>query len=213
MMKEIVAVGDCNTLGAGGLKGKSYPEKLARKTGAPVHNLGHTMATTREGINILHDYPGGADCLLIQFGLVDSYKTFKYSPYVLYYPDNIIRKQYRSLVKKFKKICRKYGLNRRLGETNTVSPAEYESNIRKMIGLSSAKEVFLLDTIPNKRLELNSEIMRYNSVLANICSDYTHCTKVDLYDIFINNLSNYYLDETHCNEQGYDHIVERILES
>ena len=74
----ILAVGDCNTLGAGEFRNNGYPERLADLTGATVKNCGFTMSTTREGLHLLGDnLEPGHGCVIIQFGLVDSYATFR----------------------------------------------------------------------------------------------------------------------------------------
>ena len=213
MFQKIVAVGDCNTLGAKHLEYNSYPEIVADRLGAQIINLGHTMATSREGVHLLSNQLAGAECVVIQFGLVDSYKTFKYAPYVLYYPDNIIRKQLRSFTKKYKKICKKIGLNRRIGETNVVQLDEYECNMRKMIEMALPRMILLLDTIPNLQLHRNQEIQRYNKCLDRICQDYQQCIKVDLYDVFLNNLDTFYMDATHANETGYAYIAGRLQQT
>ncbi len=212
MFKKIIAVGDCNTLGAGDLENNSYPEIFGKLYGPKIQNVGHTMATTREGIKKLQDFLDDADCVFIQFGLVDSYKTFKYSPYVLYYPDAFFRKLFRSIVKKYKKTCKKIGLNQLFGEVNVVNINEYTENIRKMIEYAKPRPVVLLDTIPNKQLERNSEIKRYNKALAALSEEYDNCFKVDLYEMFEKNFDSFYLDETHCNDKGYICIVEKINE-
>lgn len=211
-METIVAVGDCNTLGARELEYKGYPEKVATALGFQVINRGHTMATTREGLHILREEVSKADYVFVQFGLVDSYKTFKYSPYVLYYPDNPVRKLLRALTKKYKKVCRNKGLNRKMGEMNVVPIQEYEANIRKMVDLADGCRVILIDTVPNREVERNGEIQRYNKLLTDIAADYSCCSKVDLYQHFINNLDRYYLDNTHCNESGYTLMADKILE-
>lgn len=212
VLKKIVAVGDCNTLGADNLEKKSFPERFGILTGVQVLNVGHTMATTREGIHLLKNFLSEGDWVFIQFGLVDSYKTFKYSPYVLYYPDNMLRKPLRSLVKKYKKTCKKIGLNVFFGEINVVAIEEYKENIRQMIEFSRPGIVVLLDTVPNKQLWRNPEIKRYNSILTILSEEYENCLKVDLYDDFEANFDTFYMDETHCNEAGYNRIAERIRE-
>ena len=134
-LKSILAVGDCNTLGAGEFRNNGYPERVGELLGVSVKNCGYTMSTTREGVYLLEDnLEEQHDCVIIQFGLVDSYATFRYSPYVLYFPDNPLRKQLRSLVKKYKKICRRRGLNEKFGEVPVVPAAEYERNLRRMVG-------------------------------------------------------------------------------
>ncbi len=210
--RKILAIGDCNTLGAKSLEKKSYPERVGRLLGAEVRNLGHTMATTREGIHLLHNHLGDADCIFVQFGLVDSYTTFKYSPYILYYPDTFFRKQLRSIVKKYKKICRKVGLNALLGEGNVVPAEEYERNLRRLVELVRPRTVFLIETIPNKQLERNDEIRRYNRVMQTVSRDYENCFTIELYDLFERRLADYYQDSTHSNSAGYECIAQAISE-
>lgn len=45
-----VALGDCVTLGAPLQKGIAYPERVAKALGWQVTNYGHTMSSTREGL-------------------------------------------------------------------------------------------------------------------------------------------------------------------
>lgn len=211
-MGKILAIGDCNTLGVAECIGNSYPERYARMTGMHIQNCGCTMATTREGLMVLKEnIPVDFTFLFVQFGLVDSYKTFKYSPYVLYYPDNFLRKQVRSLVKKYKKICRNRGLNRRFGEVNVVGPQEYEDNLHTIVALAEKTTVFLIETVPHKQVERNAEIQSYNAILSRVAARHPHCIKIDLYSHFQDNLDHYYHDETHCNGAGYDYIAEQIL--
>lgn len=210
--RHIAAVGDCNTLGAHSLEGSSYPERIGRLIGARVTNLGHTMATTREGVLLLRDFlaDSDCDCLFIQFGLADSYTTFKFSPYVLYYPDTILRRPLRSLVKKFKKTCRKTGINTLLGQKNVVCMEEYERNIRSMIEMTLPRSVFLIDTIPNREVERNSAIQQYNSILDSVSDEYDQCFKVDLFNYFSSEFHRFYQDNTHCNDEGYEGIATII---
>lgn len=210
MVNKIVAIGDCNTLGAGRLENDSYPNRFSSISGIEVLNVGHTMATTREGKFLLQEFIDDADCIFIQFGLVDSYKTFKYSPYVLYYPDNFLRKHLRSIVKKYKKVCKKIGLNKVAGEKNVIAIEEYRENIQAMIEVASPRTVVLLDTVPNKKIERNGEIQRYNKVLSTLSSKYSNCIKINLFDLFESNFERFYMDDTHCNAEGYDRIA-RIL--
>ncbi len=209
---EILAIGDCNTLGVADCIGNSYPERFGKLTGIQVKNCACTMATTREGLLLLKkNLTDDVSYLLVQFGLVDSYKTFKYSPYVLYYPDNFFRKQVRGLVKKYKKICRNAGLNKRFGEKNVVPIEEYERSIKTIAGMAAKAKVFLIETVPHKEQERNPEIERYNTILSKIAAQYPHCEKVDLYAHFHDNMGRYYHDETHCNGTAHEYIAGQIM--
>lgn len=212
-MQKIVAIGDCNTLGVGPLERCSYPEVLEQRLGVEVVNCGYTMATSREGIHLLRDNIDDADCVTIQFGLVDSYTSFRYSPYVLYYPERLWRKPMRHIIKKYRKICRKKGLLQRFGEKNIVGPVEYEKNVRLMIALAQQRRVILLETIPHHEQQRNDGIVYYNTILERISRDYSNCSKVNVYEVFSNNLHHYYLDQTHSNRLGYECIAERILDT
>lgn len=211
-IKKIVAVGDCNTLGGAAHQGEGFPEMLAEMLGGQVVNCGYTMATSREGVHLLRDNIGDADCVCIQFGLVDSYITFRYSPYVLYYPERIWRKPLRALTKKYKKLCRQSGLQGLLGSKNVVAIGEYERNLRAMIEMAKGKIIVLPETIPNKETWRNAEIVRYNSVLEKLSAQYKGCLKINTHDLFLANLHNYYLDSTHCNKAGYQRLAETIYE-
>ena len=104
---NLLAVGDCITLGIQECLGNSYPEKLGARLGCRVTNRGFTMSTSREGRNLLEDSLGQEhDCVILQFGVADSHMTFRYAPYVLYYPDSSSRKFFRNIVKKYKKLAR-----------------------------------------------------------------------------------------------------------
>ncbi len=171
------------------------------------------MSTTREGIHLLKDnLRKEHDLVIIQFGLVDSYSTFKYAPYVNYYPDNVFRKQLRSIVKKYKKSCRKLGLNRKYGEVPVVPAEEYEQNIRCMVRICKGKNVILPETIPNLQEKRNRAIGEYNAILKTIASVEENCTLLPLYDAFSRNMADYYQDGTHANAEGYDYIARRIVD-
>ncbi len=210
-MKTLLALGDCNTLGVGDLRDNAYPERLGRQLGRLVKNRGWTMATTREGLNLARDnLQPDVDILLIQYGLVDSYTTFRYAPYVLYYPDNPLRKQYRSLVKKYRKVCRRWGLYERFGSREVVGPREYEANLEAIIRLAGSARVVLVETVPHLRQERNANIRRYNDILTDIAARRPNVIKVDLFNLFLTGKEMYYLDETHCNATGHELIARRI---
>lgn len=212
MPNSILSLGDCNTLGASLLKGNSYPERTAKKLGFDYRNCGHTMVTTREGLSLLKD---NLECspthVTLQYGVVDSYQTFRYAPYVLYYPDNFLRKQYRNIVKKYKKICRKCGANERFGNVSVVGINEYEENIRSMTTLCNGKTIILIETVPNHGEDRNPAIIEYNKVLYKIAESVANCRVLELYDVFYQQLDNWYLDTTHINDKGYEYISEQLV--
>ncbi|MAD42381.1 MAG: acylhydrolase [Arcobacter sp.] len=211
---RILALGDCNTLGIGSLKNNSYPERFASKYSFTVINSGYTMTTTNEARHFFDKYyDDSIDIILIQYGVVDSWKTFKYSPYVLYYPDNILRKIARKIVKKYKKICKNLGLNNSLGTKNVVSPDSYKNNLEYIFSKIKNKKVFLLDTVPNRELERNSNIKQYNKILDELSSNFNNCHRVKFYDLFEKNLDTYYLDNTHINDLGYKIITEELIKT
>lgn len=79
---KILSIGDCNTEGISNLKHNSYPERIGNSLDLQVINCGYTMTTTREGLRLFNKYyDNDVDIVTIQFGLVDSWKTIKYSPY------------------------------------------------------------------------------------------------------------------------------------
>ncbi len=211
MSYKILALGDCNTLGDVEFEHNSFVERFAKLAMMDAKNCGYTMSTTREMLRFYDRfYHEKLDIILIQYGLVDSWRTFRYSPYVLYYPNNFFRKIARKFTKKYKKIARKTGLNKKFGEKFVVPPDEYEKNIETLIKNSKQQKIFLIDTVPNRELFRNPFIKRYNAILNNLCQRYENCYKIDIYDEFEKNFDNYYLDDTHINDKGYDIISKKI---
>ena len=211
LMSKILALGDCNTLGTQYLIGNAYPERFAKALNKNVDNCGFTMSTTNEMLHFFQDFKDKkTEIILIQYGLVDSWKTFKYAPYVLYYPDNKRRKIFRKIVKKYKKIAKRIGLNKLLGVSNVVDLEVYRNNMESVIQKSKDCTIFLISTIPNLDTSRNSEIVRYNEVLSQLSEQYTYVYYVEVYNDFLNH-PEYYLDNTHMNEAGYEIITQKIL--
>lgn len=182
---KILALGDCNTKGIKECENNAYPEILARILNAEVVNLGHTMATTREGIELFRTVQeDNFDIILISFGLTDSWKTFKYAPYVLYYPNNFIRKILRKIVKKYKKIGKKLNFISIFGEESVVPESEYLSNIKQIIKQSRQAIVVILDTLPKEEEFRNVSIKEYNKLLDSLV-EYKNVIRVELYDYFL----------------------------
>ncbi len=211
-MAEILALGDCNMSGDVNFKHNAYAERFARRIEKSVMNVGYTMATTREMQHFFQNYyTKECDIVLLQYGLVDSWKTFKYAPYVMYYPDNLLRKIGRKVVKKYKKITRQVGLNTLLGTQNVVGKTEYQTNIENLILSATNSIIILIDTIPNQQQFRNNEIVQYNSILSLLSERYNNCYKLDLYQDFLKNMDSYYLDETHMNDLGYNHVTDKLV--
>ena len=207
----ILALGDCNIIGADRYKGKNYIDIISKKLQIDAINCGITMSTTREGVILFNEKKKqDIDIVIVAYGLVDSWKTFKYAPYVLYYPDNFFRKLARKLVKKYKKIARQTGLNEMLGQKYVVPPAEYEQNITNII--SQSKKTILIETPPHLTETFrNPDIQYYNSLLKSIAKQHRNCEIVEMYEDFLEDRSLYF-DEIHMNERGYELVAKKLLE-
>ncbi len=209
-MAQILALGDCNTLGTGELKGKAYADLFAKSIEKSIKNCVFTMSTTREMHYFFQDFMADdTEIILLQYGLVDSWKTFVYAPYVLYYPDNKIRKIARKIVKKYKKITRLIGLNHIFGTSNVVPLKEYEKNIESLIVEVQNRVVLLVETVPNLDTSRNSEIIRYNQIMQQLANKYDYVYCVEVYNDFVDN-ANLYQDETHLNIIGYELVAKKI---
>lgn len=207
MSKIYLALGDCNTLGIKECRNNSYVEKFGKKVKTNVLNCGYTMSTTNEGVNFFKkNYTNKCSYISIQYGLVDSWRTFKFSPYVLYYPDNILRKFSRKIIKKYKKICKKIGLNKIIGTKNVISKELYKQNLEMILQNSQKSIVFLIETVPNKDTSRNKSIEEYNKLLKELSLNYSNCVYIEVYDYFLANQDKLYLDDTHINNLGYEYI-------
>lgn len=209
---RLVAYGDCNTLGFRECDKKSYPEILGEQLHANVTNLGHTMSTTRELIEYASAYPAkNYDIALIQYGLVDSWLTFRYSPYVLYYPTNPWRKFLRKLVKKIKKYARTLRVHEVLGWQNVVPIEEYIQNIETVISSAPETRFILVSTAPNHDLPRNPRIEEYNSALQALSLRHQNTIYVDTYHPVSEHMNSaYFEDGTHLNKQGLEIVAAHI---
>jgi len=211
-VKGILAVGDCIVSGVKELRGNSYPERVGKVFNVTVKNCGTTMSSSREGIHLLRDnLSDDFDCVIIQFGVKDSYSSFKYAPNILYYPDNVIRKLMRSIVKKYKKICRNMGLNKRFGEVPVVPETEFRENILNLIHQCRKRHIILPEIIAHQEARRNPSIKQYNSILQELAQSRKNCCFVKLFDVFLENMPEFYLDEGHPNDIGYTYIADEIV--
>ncbi|NPA83149.1 MAG: SGNH/GDSL hydrolase family protein [Epsilonproteobacteria bacterium] len=207
-MGVILGLGDCNMGGANGYTGPTYLDLVAEALGMELRNRAITMSTTREG-RIIFDEEKEADLVVVAYGLVDSWRTFRYAPYVLYYPDNPWRKLARKAVKKYKKLARSLGLNRLLGQKYVVPPAEYLDHLDHMA--QSSRRLLLVETPPHlSETFRNPDIRFYNQLMAQIAGRYDHVDLVPLYDLI--EPQRHYLDDIHLNRAGYQLVAQEILE-
>ncbi len=212
-MNILLSLGDCNTLGISNCVNNSYPEKLSKKLHLKCINSGFTMSTTCEMKYLFEKYNSEeVSIVTIQYGLVDSWRTFRYSPYVLYYPDNFLRKVFRKIVKKYKKIATKVGLDKLFGIKYVVSPNLYKDNLISIIEQTD-KPILLIDTVPHTQMFRNKHIVKYNAILEQLSYDYDNCYYVKIYDDFLINIKDYLMDDgTHINNDGYKLILDKIME-
>lgn len=213
---SIVAYGDCNTLGYQSCEHDAYPERLADLLSVGVLNLGRTMATTRELLCYAKDCPPDPHSLvIINYGLVDSWLTFRYAPYVLYYPDNPLRRVLRVAVKKIKRICTRSGIAARLGPAHVVPPDEFERNVDAVVSTHPGVAFVLLSAFPNMDESRNPAIRTYNATLARIARKHPENTiYLDLYAALFEQKSRFFCEDgTHINGDGHDFVARSIAES
>ena len=214
MINNLLAVGDCITRGVKQCEGRSYPELAGDSLGCRVTNCGFTMSTSREGIHLLEDnLNDGHDCVILQFGVADSHVTFRFAPYILYYPDHPSRKIIRNIVKKYKKLTKSYGLNKWLGETRVVPENEYQANYHYMIDCCGDRLVILPETVPQQEIHRNPGIKRYNEILEELSRQHDNCVYVEVYDDLVGNMESLYLDKGHPNGHGYDLMADNIVKA
>lgn len=209
---KYVALGDCNTQGDPNNFGNAYPERFAKEMGWSVMNFGHTMSTTREGLQYFKCIQSQeADVLSIQFGIVDSWVTFKGAPFVLYYPDTKWRKFLRKIVKKIKKYGRKFNFHSLLGTRNVVEVDEYIKNIQYIIDNSKARVIYLIEIYPNLDLSREVNILRYNEALKTIC-DNKRVFFVPVFNALKPNINGEnYDDTTHLSSIGHDIVKNQLV--
>lgn len=149
--------------------------------------------------------------MILQFGVADSHMTFRYAPYVLYYPDSSSRKIFLNIVKKYKKLAKRYGLNQRFGAAHAVPEHEYRANFLKMIDYCGDRVVILPETIPHQDTFRNPAIKRYNEILEDLSRPRDNCIHVKIFNDLVPNIGSLYLDEGHPNRQGYELIADNIV--
>lgn len=212
-MNRAIAYGDCNTEGLKGERFPLWPELVCESMAWELTNCGHTMSTTRELLEYNRAFPASQYAVaFVQYGLVDSWLTFRGAPYVLYYPDFPLRKLARKLVKKLKKLARVWQLQKRLGAVEQVPLSEYTDNLRKVIASAPQTRFVLVATAPNLDEPRNPRIKNYNQALAEIAEAHDHVMYVDVYeDLWANRDITIMEDGTHLTEAGHERIAAKII--
>ncbi|RBW48136.1 SGNH/GDSL hydrolase family protein [Marinobacter sp. F3R11] len=213
--KGCVAFGDCNTEGFRTLEGPVWAQHVASALKLELENCGHTMSTTRELLEYAREFPPSAyPFVFIQYGLVDSWHTFRGAPYVLYYPDSPRRKLARKLVKKLKKWARHLKLQKRLGAVEVVPLDEYIENIRVVLRSAPESQFVLVATAPNLDISRNPGIQQYNEALSTLASEEHNATCVDAWDDLWGQAEACLMEDgTHLTSRGHRLIADRVLDA
>lgn len=211
---NLVALGDCNTLGVNDCRSNSFPERVGRTLGARTRNLGYTMATTREARRLYtQQIADQTDILLISIGLTDSWESLRFTPYVLYYPDNPLRRLGRKTVKAFKKRARSFGLNRIIGVAPVTSPQRYVDNLTAIIKRTPAHAmVLLIDALPKLEDERNVSIERFNRLLDTFPERFGNVRRVRCFSTFHAERTLLFQDRTHLNDRGCETLARMIVD-
>lgn len=214
-MKCAVAYGDCNTEGVKGVRLKLWPELVCDELSLALRNCGHTMSTTRELLFYNRDYPAsGYSLALIQYGLVDSWLTFRGAPYVLYYPDSPRRKVARKLVKKLKKWARAWHLQDRFGAVAQVPLPEYINNIQRVVDSAPDTVFVLVATAPNLDEPRNPRIKQYNHALCELAQRRENVVYAETFeDLWSCRKRALMADGTHLTGLGHELVAERVLDA
>ncbi len=214
-MKGCIAYGDCNTEGVKDYHEPVWPEMVAEHLGLSLANCGHTMSTTRELLRYVEAFPPrGYQLAFIQYGLVDSWLTFRGAPYVLYYPDNPRRKLARKLVKKLKKWARRFNLQDRWGAVEQVPLEEYLGNIEQVVRSAPETLFVLVATPPNLDEPRNPRIERYNGGLHELAEQLSNVVLADAYQqLWQQKLNTLMGDGTHLSVEGHRLVADAVIRS
>jgi lysophospholipase L1-like esterase len=210
----LLALGDCNTEGLADHQGDAFPVAVAAELGVPLVNCGHTMSTVREGWEYARRrLTPDTRYLLVQYGLVDSWLTFRGAPYVLYYPDSPLRGVLRKLVKKYKKVGRRLKFGSIFGAEHVVAKAEYEQRLMAIIQrarqLAPDIHVCLISTAPSQQEFRNPAIQQFNAIMARVAQA-SGCQYVDVYSQFVGR-PELFLDLVHLTREGHAIIARACL--
>lgn len=210
-----VAYGDCNTEGFRTLEGPVWAKRVADALKRELDNCGHTMSTTRELLQYTEVVsPSKYPFVFIQYGLVDSWLTFRGAPYVLYYPDNPRRNLARKLVKKLKKWARYLHLQERLGAVELVPLDEYIASVRSVLRSAPNSQFVLVATAPNRDESRNPRILRYNSALSDLAGEEPNAVYADAWPLLWDKLDTCLMDDgTHLTSVGHCLVAKSVCDA
>lgn len=219
---RILAVGDCNTGGVEGAPRETpmpvqAADRLAEAGFAcSLQNLGRTMSTSREGMARMRAEGMPADLLLVNFGLVDAWVTSIPRIYLSYYPDHVVKKWARKLLKSLKRRLRAAWLRRWVSVGEVVPIDEYERNIRMILNIAREQNpnVFsiLWGTVSIPTDEARSRnIARYNERLRRIAESCPRTRYLDATDCMSGLcVGDAYLDQVHISQKAAERIAEAV---
>lgn len=212
MTERCIAYGDCNTEGLQDNHHPLWPELVAAHLGLELVNCGHTMSTTRELLRYAEAFPpADYKVAFVQYGLVDSWQVFRGAPYVLYYPDNPLRKFARKLVKKIKKLGRRLNLLERLGAVEQVPLPEYLANISEVIRAAPHTRFVLVATPPNLDEPRNPRIVTYNRALQDLAELHANTVVANAFDQLWRCRSECLMaDGTHLSAEGHRVVAKAV---
>lgn len=212
-MNGCIAYGDCNTEGVKGYHEPVWAEMVAEHLGLALTNCGHTMSTTRELLYYAEAFPPrDSQVAFIQYGLVDSWLTFRGAPYVLYYPDSPRRKLARKLVKKIKKWARRFHLQEHWGTVEQVPLEEYLGNIERVVRSAPDTLFVLVATPPNLDEPRNPRIERYNEGLRQVASRESNAVLADAYgELWRQKAKTLMGDGTHLTLEGHRLVADAVI--
>lgn len=213
--KVCVAYGDCNTEGVRTVDGPVWAELVADTLRLELKNCGHTMSTTRELLQYASVFPPSEyEVVFVQYGLVDSWLTFRGAPYVLYYPDSPRRKVARKLVKKIKKWARKLRLQKRIGSIEQVPLDEYIASIRTVVRSAPDSQVVLVATAPNRDEPRNPRIRKYNMALSDLAGSEPNAVYADAWGELWGGLDECLMDDgTHLTAEGHRRVASSVRQA
>ncbi len=218
---KVLALGDCNTAGAGG--GPTIVDQTVQRLqtagiACEADNWGHTMTTTREGLARTRRDRPFADIVLLNYGLVDSWVTTVPLFYVPYFPETRLRRVARKLLKFTKRRLRSPWVRRWISRGEVVSLFEFDRNLREIIAalrhVNPSVEVVLWATSavqadPGR----NANIDRYNARMESIAAA-VGCTFINTSTVLASlPAARSYVDAVHLSGESAEFLGAAVADN